>query len=190
MIILLSSIAVHAVTALIITIVAQPVSMLGLDPDIYGVALAAAKKKALPSSTVLHLAGGSLVQGVIAALIVRLYLWLAVRRNALPEWLFGWTAEFANFADDHDKTLVALVLTDMDFDGGSLCYAGTVRDLGVTEHGDIRRIVLDDCQRYVIPLNAPTTGATLRVLSIFDHFVIDQSHIRNVTFEVLEGPNP
>jgi hypothetical protein len=189
MIVVLSSIGVHAVTALLVSLIVWFAEGSKFNFDIYGLALLAAKSGSFSNGVILHLAGGSLTQGVVAALIVRLYLWRAVRGNKLPEWLFGWTAQFANYADDHDKTLVALVLTTMDFEKGSLVYGGTVRDIGVGEHGEVRRIVLDDCQRYVIPLDKAFTSVTYQPLSIFDHFVIEQAHIRNITFEVLDTPS-
>ena len=62
--------------------------------------------------------------------------------------------------------------------------------LGVGENGEMLRIILDDCQRYVIPLDKALADGDYEPPSMFDHFVIDQAHIRNVTFEVLGAPPP
>jgi hypothetical protein len=191
MIVVLASIGVHAGTALLILILKwtgcfDP----GVNIDIYSLGVEAAVAKAYPAKTVLHLAGGGMLQGLLGAIIVRGWLRWCVWRNCLPEWLFGWTADFANWADDDDKVLVAVVLTNIDLAGGAVAYGGTLRELGLGTQGEIKRIMLDDCQRYIIDLTKPSPAIGYPPLSVFDHFAIDSAQIRSVTFEVLEYRAP
>ena len=170
-IVLLSSVGVHAVTALVIIVVRELAVANCLEADIYRVASAIANGKGISLWQIFHVAGGALAQGLVTALVVRLWLARQAQKNALPEWLFGWTTDFANYSDDHDKTLIALVLTDMDLDGQTLAYGGIVRDLGVGSKGEITRLILDDCQRYFIGLDQPRATENAVSLSSFDHFL-------------------
>jgi hypothetical protein len=189
-IVLLSSVGVHAVTAFVIIVIRESALKIGLEADVYRVVATIASKHGVTLWQTFHLAGGALVQGLTTALFVRQWLARQARLNTLPEWLFGWTTDFANFSDDHDKTLIALVLTDMDIEGATLAYGGIVRDLGVGSKGEISRLILDDCQRYFIRLDQPRATENAKSLSSFDHFYVDATHIRNVTFEIVQYPAP
>jgi hypothetical protein len=186
----MSSLGVHAGTVALIPVCNLLGAHYGIDADIYDAASRVARSGKILLWDIFHLTGGVLVQGLVSALVVRLWLRRRARLNTLPEWLFGWTTDFANFADDDDKTLVAVVLTDMDIDKKTLAYVGIVYDLGVGSKGEITRLMLNDCERYLIPLDKAMANQAFLPLSFFDHFNIDASHIRNVTFEIASKSLP
>jgi hypothetical protein len=206
--ILLWSVAAHAVSALITFLILRTNAAIcdylrcfaapaNATFDLYQLATeidtlkSTAAAKHLSSGHVSALLAAALLQGFVSYSIVRRWLIGRFSDKNLPRWLFGWTADIAAQLQDDSVLVLALVLTDMDIGKRSLSYGGVIQDIALNHDGSIKRINLDECERYMIDL-AEDLGDTFdkrEPLSLFDHFTIEAAHIRNVVFEYISIPS-
>lgn len=158
-----------------------------LDP--YRSALAAVAGKGI-GGTALGLALAAVsVQGATTYSAARLWLNGLARRDRLPAWIYGWSAQLANAADNADTAIVAHILTTTDVDAAAVAYGGLLYDLALRPDGAITRITLVEVERYLVDLAAPRDRPSLTdALSQLSFIILDDANIRNVAFEVVDLP--
>ena len=122
----------------------------------------------------------ALAEGVAVYFVIRLWLRRLTKRDRLPVWLYGWTADIANLLDNADRLVVAYVLATQEADNRSVVYAGAVFDMAVARDGAVTRITLERCERYLVAMDRTLTG---KPLSRFALMTIERENIRNIAFE-------
>jgi hypothetical protein len=167
-----------------------------LEGDVLAALTGAFRVPASPSaSAVLLVLALSLAEGLLAYWLVGRWLQQRAKADNLLRWLYGWTAPFANASDEDNRILWAVALTDQDVAWQpyrdrncpkSVLYAGIVDDLALDADGNILRLNLTDCERYVVDMTASIIDLDMEPLSYFSYLSLERSRIRNVTFELLE----
>ena len=195
-IVLVASVIVHGLTALLIGLNGQlcstfcclPVREGWDDPYRLGGRLTRTTDPA--TLDVGYVIAAALLQGFVAYRAIRSWLRAQARKNRLPDWLYGWSASIANQLDDVGKVLIAYVLTTIDVSNNTVLYCGAVRDVELGPEGGVARIVLDDCERYIVDLTRPwPPRPEPEALAVFASMTIEAATIRNIAFETLPlGP--
>lgn len=196
-IILIASVVTHGATALInaagLWLCARGICVARLPygyHDIYGTISRLSRNGPADAFEVSFLVAGAVAQGLAAYLAIRLWLARCAAKDNLPDWLYGWSTDIANKVDDEDRLLIAYVLSTKDIGDRSVVYVGAVRDLALQADGSVARIVLRECERYVVGVDTSWSELDLPPLSLFPLMSIDAANIRNIAFETVPVAPP
>lgn len=166
-----------------VTLVHLPAGL--IDP--YAAAFHAMDHGAASGRALGGLIGIALLQGAAAFALVRLVMRHLARQDRLPSWIYGWATGIANAADNDDTLIVAYVLTTHDHDGKAIVYAGVLYDMALKSDGNVARITLWDCERYLANLSGGLDEKTLPAPSSrFPFLILDAGQIRNIAFEIVD----
>lgn len=192
-VVLLSAAVIHAVTALgvslnealcerVICIVSVPLQ--SVDP--YVLASQASKGQQFTHGGVIALLGAALLQGIVAYISVRLWLFRRAKQDRLPPWIYGWATDIANSGDNEEDLIIAYVLSKVEHGTKPIIYVGILYDMALRSDGTICRITLWDCERYTGDFDAEVDKPTLpKAMSKFPFMMINSDNIQNVSFEVI-----
>lgn len=115
--------------------------------------------------------------------------WLS-RRPFVTEWLdpisFGWLTPAVQAVKKGKSFVVAYVLTKTSNDGAFIAYEGVVQQLTLDENQQIRTIVLNDVDRFLVKIMKSSITRINSNGSPIQQLQISGDEILNIALEVVE----
>jgi hypothetical protein len=133
--------------------------------------------------TVLLLTG---ISGFIAG---RLGVATIGRTGLFRATLYGWIDELLSGASTKAHVFTAYVVTDTERNGDLLGYQGSLVDLRQSASGEIRAVVLKECQPFVLRIEDGVGRVTSDRETPIPLLMLEGTHIRNIAFRVYLDPD-